>query len=119
METITPHAELDSFVESYWAWEIPAASGELDPLLPDAAPELIFHLATPPKALRTSGLWEQQGNAFLLCASRAAVRLVVEAPMGLVCDSIQTLGSQSFHCRLHGRTAGPRSRIGGCLSDVR
>lgn len=99
METITPHAALESFVERYWAWEIPAASGELDPLLPDAAPELIFHIGTPPMALRPSGMWEQQAATFLLCASQNAVRLKVDAPMVMFAIRFRPWGVSRFSDR--------------------
>lgn len=96
METISPHATLEPFVECYWAWAIPADSGELDPILPDAAPELIFHLATPPKALRSSGRWEPQCESFLLCASQRAVRLVVESPMAVFAIRFRPWGASRF-----------------------
>lgn len=96
MEQISPHATLEPFVECYWAWDIPAASGELDPILPDAAPELIFHLATPPKALRSSGRWEPQRESFLLCASQRAVRLVVESAMTVFAIRFRPWGVSRF-----------------------
>lgn len=99
MKTISPDPALESFVECYWAWEIPAACGELDPLLPDAAPEMIFHLATPPRVLRSSGLWEQQRRAFLICASQRAVRLAVEAPMAVFVIRFRPWGASRFTAR--------------------
>ena len=96
METISPHATLSSFVECYWSWEVTTASGELDPILPDAAPELIFHLRTPPSVLRPTGRWEQQQRAFLLGASQRAVRLSIQAPMAVFAIRFRPWGVSRF-----------------------
>ena len=99
METFSPHADLDPFVECYWAWQASPAGGELDPLLPDAAPELIFHLATPPSALRQTGQWEPQPSAFLLCATLHSVRLSIEKPMAVFAIRFRPWGISRFTAR--------------------
>lgn len=96
MKKYSPNTDLEPFVECYWSWEMPSGAGELCPILPDAAPELIVHLSTPPFALRDTGQWEQQPVAFLLCASRRSVRLTVESPMEVFAIRFRPWGVSRF-----------------------
>lgn len=96
MQIFSPHPALEPFIECYWSWEVASASGELDPILPDAAPELIIHLGQPPKTFRSPGTWERQPDAFLLCASQHAIRLMVDSPMRMFAIRFRPWGVSRF-----------------------
>lgn len=96
METFSPHRTLKPFVECYWSWEIAQPPGELDPVLPDAAPELIVHLESAPLALRSTGLWKKQDAAFLLCAAQHPIRLSVQEPMAMFAIRFRPWGVSRF-----------------------
>lgn len=91
-----PCEKLASFVECYWSWTVEPAPGELDAILPDAAPELIIHLGAPPFALNDRGEWVQQSRAFLYCAASRPLALSARSPIKIFAIRFRPWGVSRF-----------------------
>jgi hypothetical protein len=64
-QAFDPSPALSPFIECYWSWQLEADNQAPDDIFPDAAPELIVHLASPPFVKNQAGVWTQQARAFL------------------------------------------------------
>lgn len=95
-ESYAPSKELAPYVECYWSWQVSPEQEDLDDILPDAAPELIIHLGSPPFVLAESGEWLQQPQAFLYCAAQKALTLSVRAPMKVFAIRFRPWGVSRF-----------------------
>lgn len=95
-QSFEPAPALAPFVECYWRWIVEGSSQPVDDILPDAAPELIVHLAGRPLAQTDDGGWQEQPQAFLYCAARKPLRLRVVAPLDVVAVRFRPWGVGRF-----------------------
>lgn len=96
MRLFTPDSTLHPYIECYWSWQFEPTAPELDPILPDAAPEFIVHLGVVPESLQPSGIWKRQLSSFLYCAAHRSVRLRSEAPIDLFAVRFRPWGVSRF-----------------------
>lgn len=91
-----PGEALGRHVECFWSWQRTPAIGSVEWILPDAAPELIVHLAAPPDVRDATGRWRRQPAAVLYCAARHCVELRYRAPMKLFAVRFRPWGFARF-----------------------
>ena len=95
-KSFDPARSLLPFIECYWSWQIDPENCTLDDILPDAAPELIVHLASIPFVQNELGEWRQQYRAFLYCAAHKALRLSIRESMRLFAVRFRPWGVSRF-----------------------
>lgn len=88
---------LTPFVECCWSWSAAAETGELEPILPDAAPEFIVHLGALPLAMNAAGRWRRQPRAFVYCAATRPLELRSEEPLRIFSIRFRPWGLARFH----------------------
>lgn len=112
---------LAPFVECYWSWQHAPADAAPDPILPDAAPEFIVHLAVPPQARNAAGRLCAQPQAFLYCAASRPLELHLQGPMRVFAIRFRPWGVSRFHAvsikELLDREIAPRDALGS-LGDA-
>ena len=96
MQSYKPHHTLVPYIECYWSWRVEPLSPELDPILPDAAPEFIVHLGKVPRILKEEGNWQQQPQSYLYCAAHRSVRLIVEGSINMFAVRFRPWGVARF-----------------------
>ncbi|WP_340677851.1 DUF6597 domain-containing transcriptional factor [Paraglaciecola sp.] len=96
VQFIKPQKCLEPYIECYWSWRITPVERELDAIFPDASPELIIHLAKPPKALKDNDEWIEQPRNFLICAAQKAVRLAADEPVEIFAVRFRPWGVGRF-----------------------
>lgn len=95
-QSYTPDIELSPFVECYWHWAIHKYETGHELILPDAAPELIVHLASPPDFWHESDGWTQQPEVFFYCAATRMLPLRISRPMDVFAIRFRPWGVSRF-----------------------
>lgn len=95
-ESFEPSQALTPFIECYWSWRLEPDEQVIDDIFPDAAPEFIVHLASPPLVKNLAGEWTQQADAFLYCSAQRTLSLSVTKPMSVFAIRFRPWGVSRF-----------------------
>jgi len=97
--TFPTDSRLSPYIECYWQWRVTPDEPAYEMILPDAAPEFIVHLGTPPEIMTGSSNWQKQPQAYLYSATQRCLQLRISESMDLFAIRFRPWGVSRFSDR--------------------